>query len=65
MMRTPGIDVFIITMMIDYWLLIIDWQQQEQQVTTWCPQVDCFGEREFRGINREFKEMSPQADLCG
>ena len=30
-----------------------------------CPQADCFGEREFRGINREFKEMSPQADLCG
>ena len=27
--------------------------------------ADCFGEREFRGINREFKEMGPQADLCG
>ena len=30
-----------------------------------CPQADCFGEREFPGINREFKEMGPQADLCG
>ena len=29
-----------------------------------CPQSDGLGEREFRGINREFKEMSPQADLC-
>ena len=29
-----------------------------------CPQADCFGEREFPGINREFKEMGPQADLC-
>ena len=29
-----------------------------------CPQADCFGEREFSGINREFKEMGPQADLC-
>ena len=30
-----------------------------------CPQADCFGEREFRGINREFKEMGPQADGGG
>ena len=30
-----------------------------------CPQADGFWEREFRGINREFKEMGPQADLCG
>ena len=28
-----------------------------------CPQADCFGEREFPEINREFKEMGPQADL--
>ena len=26
-----------------------------------CPQADCFGEREFPLINREFKEMGPQA----
>ena len=26
------------------------------------PQADCFGEREFSGINRELKEMGPQAD---
>ena len=30
-----------------------------------CPQADYFGEREFPLINREFKEMGPQADLCG
>ena len=30
-----------------------------------CPQADGLGELEFPGINREFKEMGPQADLCG
>ena len=30
-----------------------------------CPQADCLGERELPGINREFKEMGPQADGGG
>ena len=30
-----------------------------------CPQADFLGEREFPWIKRKFKEMGPQADLCG
>ena len=52
MMRTPGIFVFIIS--IEVCLYYYE-----------CPQSDGLGEREFPGINREFKEMGPQADLCG
>ena len=48
MMSTPGIDVFIISIKVCLYYYE-------------CPQADCFGEREFPGINREFKEMGPQA----
>ena len=30
-----------------------------------CPQADFMGERESSGINRELKEMGPQADEGG
>ena len=48
-MSTLSIDVFIISIKVCLYYYE-------------CPQADCFGEREFPGINREFKEMGPQAN---
>ena len=44
-------------MIVDFWL-------SSHGKCGWhgCPQADGVGERELSGINRELKEMGPQAD---
>ena len=49
-------------MMTDWWLLIIDCLHTENADGHGGPQADFVGERESSGINRELKEMGPQAD---
>ena len=48
--------------MIDYWWLIIDCLHTENAEGYGCPQADEGGERKLKRINRELKEMGPQAD---
>ena len=47
---------------IDLWAVPMNGRQQGQHEKTWCPQADFKGERELPRINREFKEIGPQAD---
>ena len=48
--------------MTDWWLLIIDCLHTDDTDGHGCPQADFVGERESSEINRELKEMGPQAD---
>ena len=48
--------------MIDDWLLIVDIVHTENTEGNGGPQADCGVERKLSGINRELKEMGPQAD---
>ena len=47
---------------IDVWATPINIRQQEQLEITICPQAGRGGERELPQINRELKEIGPQAD---
>ena len=49
-------------MIIDDWWLIIDCLHTENAEGYGCPQADEGGERKLKRINRELKEMGPQAD---
>ena len=49
-------------LMTDYWLLIVDCLHTDDTDGHGCPQADGGVERESSGINRELKEMGPQAD---
>ena len=49
-------------MIIDDWWLIIDCLHTENTEGYGCPQADEGGERKLKRINRELKEMGPQAD---
>ena len=52
-------------MIIDDWWLIIDCLHTENTEGYGCPQADEGGERKLKRINRELKEMGPQADGGG
>ena len=49
-------------MIVDCWLLIVDIVHTENTEGNGGPQADCGVERKLSGINRELKEMGPQAD---
>ena len=49
-------------MIIDDWWLIIDCLHTDDTEGYGCPQADEGGERKLKRINRELKEMGPQAD---
>ena len=51
-------------LIIDDWWLMTDYWLSSHGQHGWHggPQADCLGERESSGINRELKEMGPQAD---
>ena len=49
-------------MIIDDWWLIVDCLHTENAEGYGGPQADGGGERKLKRINRELKEMGPQAD---
>ena len=49
-------------LIIDDWWLIVDCLHTDDTDGHGCPQADFVGERESSEINRELKEMGPQAD---
>ena len=52
-------------LIIDDWWLIVDCLHTDNTEGYGCPQADEGGERKLKRINRELKEMGPQADGGG